>query len=75
MLLAVSPENAYPADGVYGNRVGHQFTKRTQPVYELGIGGKENVIRGSIFNLLREDSAGPGYETNANWVRFFKLMT
>mgnify|MGYP007135461943 CR=1 FL=1 len=74
MLLAILPENADTAHCVHGDRPGQQFTKRTQAVYELSVGGEENIVRCSIFNLLGENGAGLGYEMESNWVRFFKLL-
>ena len=58
------PQHSDAAHGVGEDGGGRQFTVRSQPVDKLGVGGQENVVRGSIFNLLRENATGGGDEAD-----------
>ena len=75
MLLAVAPEQAEAAFRVVEHGIGLDFAIQSQAVDESGVCGKENVVRRSIFNLLRQGGAGLGNEPEVDCGVIFAKRT
>ncbi len=50
--LVVAPERRQPPMGVHDRRVGQDFAIRSQSVNIGGVGGKEDIVRSSVGDLL-----------------------
>ena len=80
VVFAVAPEQADAADGVDTDGAGVYFTRPYlslrlaetrglipgQLIYIAGIGGKEDIVRSTVADLLGDDGAGLGDEANGN---------
>ena len=54
----VAPQNGDAAGGVGADGIRPQFTIRSQLIDELGVGGKKDIVRSAILDLLGKYGAG-----------------